>query len=59
METKTELLIDYASRLKLGGLQEQLEAVIRQATESKCTHYQTSRDLPKSFISSGLLLPGC
>ena len=35
METKTEILNNYASRLKLGGLQEQLDAVIRQATESK------------------------
>ena len=50
METKTQLLNDYASRLKLGGLQEQLDAVIRQATESKCSYLDFSINMLETEI---------
>jgi DNA replication protein DnaC len=38
METKTEILRDYAGQLHLGGIQDQAEELIRKATEKKSSY---------------------
>src|SRR4030042_4958460 len=38
METKTEILRDYANQLHLGGIQDQAEELIRKATEKKSSY---------------------
>ena len=38
METKTEILKDYAGQLHLGGIQDQAEELIRKATEKKSSY---------------------
>ena len=42
METKTQELKDYAGQLKLGGIQEQVEELIRKAAEDKCSYLDFS-----------------
>ncbi len=50
METKTQLLKDYAGQLKLGGIQDQVDELIRQATEDKCSYLDFSLSLLKTEI---------
>jgi DNA replication protein DnaC len=38
METKTQALRDYAGQLKLNGIQNQVEELIRKAAEEKCSY---------------------
>ncbi len=50
METKTQLLKDYAGQLKLGGIQDQVDELIRQATEDECSYLDFSLSLLKTEI---------
>ena len=50
METKTQLLKDYASQLKLGGIQDQVDELIRQATQDECSYLDFSLSLLKTEI---------
>ncbi|MCJ7772482.1 MAG: ATP-binding protein, partial [Desulfobacterales bacterium] len=50
METKTQLLKDYASQLKLSGIQDQVDELIRQASEDKCSYLDFSLSLLKTEI---------
>jgi DNA replication protein DnaC len=50
METKTQVLKDYAGQLKLGGIQDQVDELIRQATEDKCSYLDFSLSLLKTEI---------
>ncbi len=38
MKTKTQTIIEYASQLNLGSLKDQLEEVIKQADQTKCSY---------------------
>jgi len=50
METKTQLLKDYAGQLKLGGIQDQVDELIRQATQDECSYLDFSLSLLKTEI---------
>jgi DNA replication protein DnaC len=50
METKTQVLKDYAGQLKLGGIQDQADELIRQATEDECSYLDFSISLLKTEI---------
>ncbi len=45
MKTKTQRIIDYASRLNLGSLKDQLEELIRQADQKKCSYSDFAMDM--------------
>jgi DNA replication protein DnaC len=50
MEKKTQVLKDYAGQLKLGGIQDQVDELIRKATEDKCSYLDFSLSLLKAEI---------
>ena len=50
METKTQVLKDYAGQLKLGGIQDQAEELIHQASEEKCSYLDFSLSLLETEI---------
>lgn len=69
MKTKTQTIIDYACQLNLGSMKEQLDQVIRQAEQSKCSYpdfalnllkleidHRAKRDLERRIKSSWLPL---
>jgi DNA replication protein DnaC len=51
METKTHALKEYASQLKLGGIQDQAEELIRKASEEKCSYLDFSLSLLETEIN--------
>lgn len=51
MESKTEIIMDYASQLRLTGIKEHLEALIRRATDEKSSYTDFSLDLFKTEIN--------
>lgn len=51
METKTEIIMDYATQLRLTGIKEQLEALIRRATDEKSSYTDFSLNLFKTEIN--------
>ncbi len=51
METKTQALKDYAGQLKLGGIQDQAEELIRKASEEKCSYLDFSLSLLETEIN--------
>ena len=50
METKTQVLKDYAGQLKLGGIQDQVDELIRKASEDKCSYLDFSLNLLETEI---------
>ncbi len=50
METKTQVLKDYAGQLKLGGIQDQVDELIRKASEDKCSYLDFSLILLETEI---------
>ena len=51
METKTQALKEYAGQLKLGGIQDQVEELIRIASEEKCSYLDFSLSLLETEIN--------
>ena len=51
METKTHALKEYAGQLKLGGIQDQAEELIRKASEEKCSYLDFSLSLLETEIN--------
>ncbi len=51
METKTQALKEYASQLRLGGIQDQVEELIRIASEEKCSYLDFSLSLLETEIN--------
>ena len=51
METKTQALKEYAGQLKLGGIQDQVEELIRKASEEKCSYLDFSLSLLETEIN--------
>ena len=51
METKTQTLKEYASQLRLGGIQDQVEELIRNASEEKCSYLDFSLSLLETEIN--------
>lgn len=50
MESKTQIIIDYATQLNLSGIKDQLEELIRKATEEKSSYADFSLKLFKTEI---------
>ena len=51
METKTQALKEYAGQLRLGGIQDQVEELIRKASEEKCSYLDFSLSLLETEIN--------
>ena len=51
METKTEILKEYAGQLKLSSIQDQAEELIRKASEEKCSYLDFSLSLLETEIN--------
>ena len=51
MESKTQIIMDYAAQLRLTGIKEQLEALIRRATDEKSSYTDFSLNLFKTEIN--------
>ena len=51
METKTQTLREYAEQLKLSGIQDQAEELIRKASEEKCSYLDFSLSLLETEIN--------
>ncbi len=51
METKTQTLKEYAGQLKLGGIQDHVEELIRKASEEKCSYLDFSLSLLETEIN--------
>jgi DNA replication protein DnaC len=51
MESKTQIIMDYASQLRLPGIKEHLEALIRRATDENSSYTDFSLDLFKTEIN--------
>ena len=51
METKTHALKEYAGQLKLSGIQDQAEELIRKASEEKCSYMDFSLSLLETEIN--------
>ena len=51
METRTLALKEYANQLKLGGIQDQAEELIRNASEEKCSYLDFSLRLLETEIN--------
>jgi DNA replication protein DnaC len=51
METKTLALKEYANQLKLSGIQDQVEELIRKASEEKCSYLDFSLSLLETEIN--------
>ncbi len=51
METKTQTLKEYAGQLRLGGIQDQVEELIRKASEEKCSYLDFSLNLLETEIN--------
>ncbi len=51
METKTLALKEYAGQLKLSGIQDQVEELIRKASEEKCSYLDFSLSLLETEIN--------
>jgi DNA replication protein DnaC len=51
METKTLALKQYAGQLKLSGIQDQAEELIRKASEEKCSYLDISLSLLETEIN--------
>jgi DNA replication protein DnaC len=51
METKTLALKEYANQLKLGGIQDQVEELIRKASKEKCSYLDFSLSLLETEIN--------
>ncbi len=51
MESKTQIIMDYATQLRLTGIKEHLEALIRRATDEKSSYTDFSLDLFKTEIN--------
>ena len=51
METKTIALKEYAGQLKLSGIQDQVEELIRKASEEKCSYLDFSLSLLETEIN--------
>ncbi len=51
METKTIVLKEYAGQLKLSGIQDQAEELIRKASEEKCSYLDFSLSLLETEIN--------
>jgi DNA replication protein DnaC len=51
METKTQMVKDYAIQLKLNGIQDQIDELVRKANEKKCSYLDFSLTLLESEIN--------
>ena len=51
MESKTQIIMDYATQLRLTGIKEQLEALIRRATDERSSYTDFSLNLFKTEIN--------
>ncbi len=51
MESKTQIIMDYATQLRLTGIKEHLEALIRRATDEKSSYTDFSLNLFKTEIN--------
>jgi DNA replication protein DnaC len=51
METKTQALKEYAGQLRLSGIQDQVEELIRKASEEKCSYLDFSLSLLETEIN--------
>jgi len=51
METKTQVMKDYAGQLKLGGIRDQAEELIRIASEEKCSYLDFSLRMLETEIN--------
>jgi len=51
METKTQVLKQYAGQLRLSGIQDQVEELIRKASEEKCSYLDFSLSLLETEIN--------
>ena len=51
METKTQVLKEYAGQLRLSGIQDQAEELIRKASEEKCSYLDFSLSLLETEIN--------
>jgi len=51
METKTQAFKEFAGQLKLSGIQDQVEELIRKATEEKCSYLDFSLSLLETEIN--------
>ncbi len=51
METKTQVLKEYAGQLRLSGIQHQAEELIRKASEEKCSYLDFSLSLLETEIN--------
>ena len=51
METKTQALKEYAGQLRLGGIQDHVEELIRKASEEKCSYLDFSLRLLETEIN--------
>jgi DNA replication protein DnaC len=51
METKTQVLKDYAGQLKLGSIRDQADELIRKASEEKCSYLEFSLRLLETEIN--------
>lgn len=51
METKTQAIRDYAGQLRLSGMQDQVEELIRKATEEKCSYLDFFLNLLQTEIN--------
>ena len=51
METKTQALKEYAAQLRLGGIHDQVEELIRKASEEKCSYLDFSLSLLETEIN--------
>src|SRR4030042_4369787 len=51
METKTQMVKDYAIQLKLNGIQDQIDELIRKANEKKCSYLDFFLTLLESEIN--------
>ncbi len=51
METKTQVLKEYAGQLRLSSIQEQAEELIRKASEEKCSYLDFSLNLLETEIN--------
>ncbi len=50
MDTKTQTIKQYAAQLRLGGIEDQLDALVKKASEEKCSYLDFSLNLLETEI---------
>jgi len=51
MDTKTQTIKQYAAQLRLGGIEDQLDALVQKASEEKCSYLDFSLNLLETEIT--------